>query len=188
MTVSTWTWRGGSGISTVAGGWTLTAGAGDPANLPQPGDFVIVPSGTITDGVPLLTGVGTIDVINSGQVQLSLPATGLALGVVSGTTGSVIVNGSAAALALSALTSGLTLGVAGTGGLTVGNAGTVTTPSLALAGSLSGPAGGKASASLSGGSHIEIGMLVALWAGATLAVDATSGADIGPAIPMSPAR
>ena len=30
MAVSTWTWVGGSGVSTVVGAWALTSGAGNP--------------------------------------------------------------------------------------------------------------------------------------------------------------
>ena len=64
MTVSTWTWIGGSGTSTVAGDWALTSGAGNVGGIPEPGDVVIVSTGTITDGVPSLAGVGTIDILN----------------------------------------------------------------------------------------------------------------------------
>ena len=105
MAVSIWTWKGGTGISTVAGNWTLTAGSGNATGFPAPGDSVIVPSGLIQDGLSELLGRGDVTVqagaaINAGG--------GISLGVTAGTSGTLTVNGTGASVVAS--TAGITDG------------------------------------------------------------------------------
>jgi len=56
MAASTWTWFGGTDFSTILADWTLTPGGAN--GLPQPGDTVLVPGGTVEDGLGELAGQG----------------------------------------------------------------------------------------------------------------------------------
>jgi len=76
MPASTWTWKGGSGPSSVASNWTLTAGAGNANGIPQPGDLAILPTGIITDGLAELAGQGALDIIIPARSPSSRRATG----------------------------------------------------------------------------------------------------------------
>jgi len=80
MTASTWTWLGGTGFSTIAADWTLTAGAGDNGNLPLPGDVVVVPAGVIEDGLAELAGQGSVTIQAGATISVTAPGDGISLG------------------------------------------------------------------------------------------------------------
>jgi hypothetical protein len=49
MAASTWTWNGNTGLFTTAADWTLASGPGNASGIPQAGDVVRVPSGTLVN-------------------------------------------------------------------------------------------------------------------------------------------
>jgi T5SS/PEP-CTERM-associated repeat protein len=125
MSASTWTWKGVTGLSTTAADWTLTSGSGNAGGIPQPGDVVIVPSGTIQDGLTELSGQGGVTIQAGATVAVSAATDGISLGQTAATSGTMTVTGSAALLSVASGTNGVVIGNAGTGDLFVQNGGSV---------------------------------------------------------------
>jgi T5SS/PEP-CTERM-associated repeat protein len=125
MTASTWTWIGGTGFSTLAANWRLTFGSGNNSNVPQPGDVVFVPSGTIEDGLGELSGQGGLTIQAGGTVSVTAAGDGIDFGHTAATSGTIAVTGATALLTVAGGTKGMTIGDAGTGAMFVQNGGSV---------------------------------------------------------------
>ena len=178
MAATTWTWKGGTGLSTVALNWTRTSGPGNALNVPTAGDVVIVPAGVILDGLSEMSGQGTITVKAGATIAPSI-FQGINLGTTAGTSGTLAVTGAGAKLVLANLSTGVVIGSAGTGALLVQNGGSVVDTTMVLGGNTSGPNGGIGTLALTGGSDAQISGGLTLWDGSTISVDATSGIDLG---------
>lgn len=179
MTATTWTWKGGTGLSTVAANWVLTSGAGNANGFPQPGDVAIVPGGVIQDGLAELLGQGSVAIDAGATISVTAPGDGISLGRIVGTSGTMTVSGAAARLSVAgALTSGIVIGEAGTGALFVQNGGSVVGTTMVLGGGTIGPSGGIGTLALTGTGDVEVTSGLALWDGSTISVDATSGIDL----------
>ncbi len=122
MTASTWTWLGGNGSSTVAADWT---GSGNINGIPQPGDVVIVPGGVVGDGLPDLSGEGSVTIQSGGTVSVTAAGDGINFGQTTATAGTITVTGTSALLTVAGGTHGVIIGNAGTGALFVQNGGKV---------------------------------------------------------------
>ncbi|MGA3400036.1 MAG: hypothetical protein ABSC95_12520, partial [Acetobacteraceae bacterium] len=72
MTSSTWTWIGATSDTTLSSNWSLTAGPGNIAGLPQSGDTRIIGSAT---AVPVLFDAflssATVDLVGNGVLEFS---------------------------------------------------------------------------------------------------------------------
>lgn len=123
MTASTWTWFGGTGASTIVADWSLTPGGG--TGLPQPGDTVLVPTGSITDGLSELAGQGNVTLQAGATIAVTSPTDGISLGQTVSTVGTMTVIGGTALLTVAGGTNGIAIGGAGAGTLAVQNAGGV---------------------------------------------------------------
>jgi T5SS/PEP-CTERM-associated repeat protein len=179
MAGSTWNWTGGTGASTLAANWALISGSGNASHIPLPGDVILEAIGVITDGLDALGGAGFATISNLGTVAVTATGDGITLGGSPAFTGGLAVSGTAAVVSLGASTTGMIVGGAGTGFVNVQSGGSVLTPVMALGGGMAAPGGGTGGFTATGSSHLEVTTALALWAGSTLSVDATSGVDIG---------
>ena len=117
-----------------------------------------------------LTGNGRLTATNG-----TIAATGvLGVGINSGGSGTVILSG-----AKLTASGGIEIGEAGSGTLSA-QGGSITTSNLALGGSGTAPLGSSSNrATMTGGADIAVSGVLAVWAGSTLSLDATSGVDVG---------
>src|SRR5258708_17918679 len=105
MTASTWTWVGGASLSTISSNWTLTPGGQN--GIPQPGDVVLVPSGTIQDGLGELSGQGSVTIQAGATVAVTASGDGISFGQAKDTSGTLTVTGAAAQLTVASGTGGV---------------------------------------------------------------------------------
>ncbi len=187
MTATTWTWKGGSGLSSVAADWILDSGPGDTSGVPQPGDVVIVPAGIIQDGLDELSGQGSVTIQAGAAISVLAAGDGINLGLNAGTSGTVTVTGMGAQLSVSGLLStGIVIGDAGNGELLVQNNGSVVGSTMVLGGSADGPDGGNGILALTGSSDVQIIGGLEQWDASTISVDAASGIDLGSSDSFTP--
>jgi T5SS/PEP-CTERM-associated repeat protein len=176
---STWTWIGGTNVSSSAADWSLTSGPGNANAIPAPGDSVLIASGTVEDGLSELDGQGNITIAAGVTLAVTAANDGIVLGPSEGAAGTLAVTGAAALLSVATATQGVTIGNAGTGAIQVEQGGSLVAAAVALGGLLTGPGGGVGTLALTGSSDAQITGALALWGASTISVDASSGLDVG---------
>ncbi len=144
-------------VSLAGGGIGIGQTAGGSGTLIVSGTGALLSLGTATNGIGVGQGSqGLFEILNGGTAAINSVGSGIGLGQTPGATGTLIVSGAGALLAMSTLGAGLNIG---------GNA--------------FGPGGGAALVSVTGGGSIAGAPRLAVWAGSTLAVDSISGVDVG---------
>lgn len=169
----------GAGTVSIANGGSAGVGGGVNIGINGGGGGNITVSGAgsrlnVTGGVATgLSGTGLLTIANGGSLGVG---GALTIGQNSGGSGTVALSGTGNTLTVAG---GIEVGVSGTGTLTM-QGGTATAAFLALGGSAAGPLGtGSNRGLLTGGADLTDSGNLAVWAGSTLSLDATSAIDVG---------
>ena len=190
--------QGGHGLLEVENGGTVSVSSpsnslGIGENGGSSGTVVVSGAGALlalaagNPGINVgVSGQGLLEVLNDGTVSALAPSSGVDAGDNSGSSGTIVVSGAGALLAMGAGTGGTHIGVRGLGLLEVQSGGSVDIVENNLdlggaAGASGGPAplGGDGTVAVTTGSKIDVGANLYVFAGSTVSVDGTSGIDVG---------
>ncbi len=132
------------------------------------------------------SGQGLLEVLSDGTVAALAPSNGIDAGDNSGSSGTIIVSGAGALIAIDAGNGAMHIGISGQGLVEVQGGGSIDIAAnnldLGGAGSTTGgpaPLGGAGAVAVTTGGKIDVGENLYVFAGSTVSVDGTSGIDVG---------
>ena len=132
-----------------------TVGGSGTVVVSGPGALLAMGTATTAMGIGQ-GGQGLFEILNGGTATIASTGYGVGLGQTPSGSGTLIVSGGGALLALGTATTGISIG-----------------------GTRLGPGGGSGTVVVANGGSIEDGARLAVWSGSTLSVDAASGIDVG---------